>query len=115
MAQTQLADVIVPSEFTAYQVENSMVNCALFKSGVDVPNGEMAAQLQAGAQSFTVPFWSDLNDIEADITSDNPAVLSTAQKISAASMLVRKSFLHASWSEIRTFSMRYRGAQRQAS
>lgn len=62
MAQTQIADVIVPAEFTAYQVENSLVSTALFLSGVAVPNGEMASQLQAGAQSFSVPFWSDLGD-----------------------------------------------------
>lgn len=100
MAQVQITDVVVPAEFTAYQVENSMVSTALFQSGVVLPNGEMQAQLQAGAQQFTVPFWSDIPDIEADITSDNPAVLSTAQKIGAASMLVRKSFVHASWSEM---------------
>jgi hypothetical protein len=100
MAQVQIADVVVPAEFTAYQVENSMVSTALYQSGVAIPNGEMAAQLQAGAQSFTVPFWSDIPDIEADITNDNPAVLSTAQKITAAFQVVRKSFLHASWSEM---------------
>src|ERR1017187_8272204 len=100
MAQTQISDVVVPAEFTAYQVENSMVSTALFQSGVAVPNGEMASQLQAGAQQFTVPFWSDIAEIEADITTDNPAVLSTAQKITAASTLVRKSFLHQSWSEM---------------
>ena len=57
MAQVQIADVVVPAEFTAYQVENSMVSTALYQSGVAVPNGEMDAQLQAGAESFTVPFW----------------------------------------------------------
>lgn len=70
MAQTQISDVVVPAEFTAYQVENSMVSTALFQSGVVLPNGEMSAQLQAGAQQFTVPFWSDIPDIEADITTD---------------------------------------------
>ena len=100
MAQTQISDVVVPAEFTAYQVENSMVSTALFQSGVAVPNGEMASQLQAGAQQFTVPFWSDIADIEADITNDNPAILPTAQKIAASSMVVRKSFLHSSWSEM---------------
>ena len=100
MAQTQLADVIVPSEFTEYGIENSMVNTALFQSGVLVQNGQMAAQLQAGAQSFTVPFWSDLSDTEADITSDDPTVNSTPQKITAAAAIVRKAFLHASWSEM---------------
>jgi hypothetical protein len=77
MPQTSLADVIQPDEFTAYQVENSIVSTALFQSGVAVPNGEMNAQLNAGAESFTVPFWSDLPDIEADITNDDPTVLST--------------------------------------
>jgi hypothetical protein len=100
MAQVQIADVVVPAEFTAYQVENSMVSTALFQSGVALPNGEMQSQLQAGAQSFTVPFWSDIPDTEADITSDNPAVLSTPQKISAAAMVCRKAFLHQSWSEM---------------
>jgi hypothetical protein len=100
MAQVQITDVVVPAEFTAYQVENSLVSTALYQSGVMLPNGEMAAQLQAGAQQFTVPFWSDIPDIEADITTDNSAVLSTPQKITAASQLVRKSFLHSSWSEM---------------
>jgi hypothetical protein len=100
MAQVQITDVVVPAEFTAYQVENSMLSTALFQSGVLLPNGEMQAQLQAGAESFTVPFWSDIPDVEADITTDNSAVLSTPQKITAAAQVVRRSFLHASWSEM---------------
>jgi hypothetical protein len=100
MAQTQLADVIVPSEFTAYQVENSLVSTALFTSGIVVRNGEMESQVQAGTQAFTVPFWLDLPDTEADITSDDPAVLSTPQKITANKQIVRKSFLHSSWSQM---------------
>ena len=54
MAQVQVADVVVPAEFTAYQVENSMVSTALYQSGVALPKGEMEAQLQAGAQSFNL-------------------------------------------------------------
>jgi hypothetical protein len=100
MAQVQIANVVVPAEFMAYQVENSMVSTALFQSGVAVPNGEIQAQLEAGAESFAVPFWSDLPDVEADITSDDPTVNSTAQKVTAAKQIVRKSFVHASWSEM---------------
>jgi hypothetical protein len=97
---TQLADIIQPTAFTAYQVENSMVSTALYQSGVAIQNGEIEAQLGAGAESFTVPFWADLPDVEADITNDNPAILSTPQKITAAKQIVRKSFVHASWSEM---------------
>ena len=100
MAQTQISDVVVPAGFTAYQVENSMVSTAFYQSGVIVGNGEMQSQLVAGAQQFTVPFWSDAGEIEADITNDNPAILSTPQKITAAAQVVRKSFLHQSWSEM---------------
>ncbi|HMH12095.1 MAG TPA: hypothetical protein VK578_03215 [Edaphobacter sp.] len=100
MAQTQIADVIVPAEFTAYQVENSLVSTALFQSGVAVRNGEMASQLQAGAESFSVPFWADAGENEADITNDDPTIQSVPLKITAAKQIVRKSFLHQSWSEM---------------
>jgi hypothetical protein len=100
MPQVQITDVIVPEEFTAYQVENSLVSTALSQSGVVADNALIAAQLQAGAESFTVPFWADLSDTEADITNDDPTDLSTPQKISASKQTVRKSFLHASWSEM---------------
>ncbi|MEI9979377.1 MAG: major capsid protein [Edaphobacter sp.] len=100
MSVTQIADVIVPQEFTTYQIENSVVTTALFQSGVLVKNGVIADQLQAGAQSFNVPFWKDLGEAEADITSDDPAVLSTPQKYSAGKQVVRKSFLHQSWSDM---------------
>lgn len=100
MAQTQIADVIVPAEFTAYQVENSLVSTALFQSGVAVRNGEMGSQLQAGAESFSVPFWADAGENEADITNDDPTIQSVPLKITAAKQIVRKSFLHQSWSEM---------------
>ena len=67
MPVTQIADVIVPAEFTAYQVENSLVSTALFQSGVAVRNGEMASQLQAGAEQFTVPFWGDAGENDPDV------------------------------------------------
>ncbi|HEV2708687.1 MAG TPA: hypothetical protein VGU67_00600 [Edaphobacter sp.] len=71
MAVTQIADIIVPAEFTAYQIQDSLVSTALFTSGVAVKNGEMEAQLQAGARSFTVPYWNTpAGGGEADITDD---------------------------------------------
>jgi hypothetical protein len=100
MAVTQLIDVVIPEEFTAYQVENSLSSTALSQSGVVANNALIAAQLQAGAESFTVPFWNDLPDVEADITNDDPTILSTPQKIGASKQVVRKSFLHESWSEM---------------
>lgn len=95
---TQLSDVVVPQEFTAYQIQESMVRTALFKSGVLVRNGQMATMLEAGGEAFVVPFWNDLPDVEADITNDDPADFSTPQKVTADKQIVRKSYLHESWS-----------------
>jgi len=100
MAQTQIADVVVPAEFSAYIVENSMVSAAIFQSGVALPNGLISEQLQAGSAQFTVPVWSDDGESETDISSDNIAVLSTPLKLTAVPQVVRKHFLHQSWSEM---------------
>lgn len=98
MADTRISDVVVPEEFTAYIVQNSMAANALVQSGVMVPNGVIGAQLAAGSDSFTVPNWFDLGDDEADVVSDDPAVDSTPRKLSTGKQVVRKSYLHNSWS-----------------
>jgi hypothetical protein len=97
---TQISDVVVPAEFSEYIAENSLVSTALFQSGVLVPNSLIESRLAAGSTNFTIPFWGDLGENDPDITSDNPAVLSTPLKLSAHSQTVRKSFLHQSWSEM---------------
>lgn len=98
MAVVRLSDVVVPEEFTDYIIQNSLVSNALAQSGVLVRNGVIEQQLQAGSDSFTVPNWFDLGDDEADIVSDDPAVNSTPRKLTTGKQLVRKSFLHNSWS-----------------
>lgn len=98
MAVTRLGDVIVPEEFTNYVVQNTMEASALVQSGIVARNGEIEAQLTAGADSFNVPFWNDLGDDEANIANDDPEVIATPRKITAEKQIVRKAFLHSSWS-----------------
>ena len=98
MAVTRLGDVIEPEEFTSYTVQNTMEASALVQSGIVQRNGEIEAQLRAGADSFTVPFWLDLGDDEANIANDDPEISAAPRKITAEKQIVRKSFLHNSWS-----------------
>lgn len=98
MATTQLSDVIVPEVFSAYVAENSVEKSALVQSSVMARNQEMEAQLKAGADSFTVPYWKDLGDDEANITNDDPSKEAVPAKLSTGKQIVRKSFLHKSWS-----------------
>lgn len=98
MAVTRIADVIVPEIFTRYIVQNTMETSALLLSGIVRRNAVIDDQLHAGADSFTVPFWNDLANDEADIVNDDPDDYSTPKKLTAGKMVVRKAFLHNSWS-----------------
>ncbi|MGA9673067.1 MAG: hypothetical protein WBQ94_27965 [Terracidiphilus sp.] len=100
MPVTQLADIIQPAQFSDYIVENSMVSTAFFQSGVALPNSLMAAELAAGSQTFTIPCWNDVGEFEPNYSSDDPAVFSTAQKLTTTKQSVRKAFMNASWSEM---------------
>lgn len=98
MSTTRLTDVIEPAVFTQYIIENAVTKTRLFESGLIVPNEVMNSQLKAGAHSFNTPFWRDLGDDEANTTNDNPDDFAVPNKLNAAKQLVRKSFLHNSWS-----------------
>ncbi len=98
MAVVRLSDIVEPAVFTNYILQETMTRTAFYESGVIVPNGVISAQLKAGAHSFTVPFWNDLADNEANIVNDDPASTSTPYKLSTGQQLVRKAFLHQSWS-----------------
>lgn len=98
MSTTQIADIIEPAVFTQYIVDNTMEQTRLFQSGIVTPNAVIQAQLKAGAHSFTVPFWRDLGNEEANITNDDPNDRSVPYKLGTGKQLVRKSFLHNSWS-----------------
>lgn len=98
MAVVQIADVIVPVEFTKYITENSVEKSALVQSGIVVRNSAIDDQLRAGADSFSIPFWRDLPNDEANIASDDPAVHAVPRKLGTGKQIVRKAFLHSSWS-----------------
>ncbi|MFV0645255.1 MAG: major capsid protein [Sphingomonadaceae bacterium] len=98
MAVTRLSDVVIPEEFTEYVTQNSMETSALVQSRIALRNGAIEDQLRAGADSFTIPFWNDLPDDEANITNDDPAIEATPRKLTSEKQIVRKAFLHNSWS-----------------
>ena len=98
MAVTQISDVIVPAEFSAYLVQDSIEKSALVASGIVTRNAAIDDQLKAGADSFSIPFWKDLGDDEANIVNDNPAAFAAPRKLGTGKQAVRKAFVHSSWS-----------------
>lgn len=94
---TRLTDIVEPAQFTDYVLEKSVEKTALVQSGAVTRNSVIQTQLSAGAHSFTAPYWKDL-DGAPDIISDDPSSLSTPNDVIAGKQVVRKSFLHNSWS-----------------
>jgi len=103
MPVTQLADVIEPQYFQNYLDENSMTSTALFASGVLVGNPLMEAEISLGGNTVNCPFWGDLlspadpGGADPNLSNDNPAQLSTPNKITAHNQIVFKSYLNNSW------------------
>jgi hypothetical protein len=103
MAVVQLADIVQPEYFSEYFANNSMTSTALFQSGVLTPNALMQAQLSMGGDTLNIPAWNDLaspadpGGSDPNISNDDPADLSTPNKITAVNQICRKSYLNNSW------------------
>lgn len=98
MAAVRLSDIVEPEKFTGYITQNAMTKTALVESSIAVENAMIRDQIRAGAHAFTVPGWLDLSDDEADIANDDPEDHSSARSLDSFKQVIRKAFLHASWS-----------------
>ncbi len=99
MSVVRISDVIVPEVFGPYMLKETMVKADVFRSGLVVPNAELAARLAGGGTTFQAPVWNDLSDDnESEIGSDNPAEVITPDKIDAYKMQSRRQFRTKAWS-----------------
>src|SRR3990167_1876765 len=95
---TRLSDIIVPEVYFAYMAKDTTDKTEIFKSGIFRSDAELAAKLAGGGRTMNVPFWNDLDNTEAGVASDDPALLSTAGKISASTDVCRRQIRTKSWS-----------------
>ena len=70
MAETRLANVIVPSVFTGYTMEPSIYKSRLFGSGVFARNPQIDGLLAGGGATFNIPFWKDISGSSGDIPAE---------------------------------------------
>lgn len=93
MAKTQIADVVIPSNFEDYVWERTAETSAFFSSGIiQVVEG---LSLPDGGREVNMPFWQDLGSTEEDL-SDSSAL--TAAKITTESQVARMQYLGKAWS-----------------
>ena len=95
MATTRLTDVIIPEVYLTYQAVNDPILSAFFESGVIVNNPLLNSLATGGGETFNIPFWKDLDStVEANLSSSDPAVVATAQKITTGKQIARTALLN---------------------
>lgn len=95
MATTRISDVIIPEVYETYTAVNSPEKTNFFESGVIVRNGMLDAKANDGGETFNIPFWKDLDSsVEENLSSSDPAVYATAQKIVTAKQVGRKVLIN---------------------
>jgi len=95
MATTRLTDVIDVKVYNDLPAVDSPEKTALFESGI-IDNSPLLSELANGPGAVAeLPFWRDIDSATGpNLSSDDPAVLATADKITQGSQVTRKAFLN---------------------
>lgn len=95
MATTRITDVIVPEVYESYTAVNSPEKTAFFEGGVIARNSMLDAKANEGGETVNIPFWKDLDSsVEENLSSSDPAVVATAQKVLTAKQVARKVLMN---------------------
>lgn len=95
-----LANLVQPEQFTAYIQEKSVKRSALFQSGAVVTSELIQAKANAGGIAVTIPAWSDLADLDPNLSSDVVSNKATPNDVQAVAMKTRVANLNNGWSSI---------------
>jgi hypothetical protein len=95
MTKVQIADVIVPSIFNPYVIQQSTATNALFQSGIAAAVPELQGKLTEGGRLVNMPFWPSLTGSDEQL-SDSVAL--TPGKISASQDRATQVFRGRAWS-----------------
>lgn len=100
MSTTRLTDIIVPEQWTPNFLLESPELVAFFQSGI-VSHDPVLGQLALGeGQTFHVRHMNDLVNNAENISSDDPAVLSTTDKTTGGQQIAVKLARNKSWSSM---------------
>lgn len=98
MATVRLSDVVIPEFYYNYVVANSAEKTALVESGVIERSSQLDSALAGGGTLFNLPFWNDLKNEDENVSSDDPATVSTPKKITANKEVQVRLARNQSWS-----------------
>lgn len=98
MATTRLSDVqFDPDVYATYVQEDHPDRNAYVASGVAVTNSLLQARAAGEGDITSIPFWKDLAYDNENISSDDPAVKATPEKIGTGKMIARNAHINNAW------------------
>ncbi|MGI9296565.1 MAG: major capsid protein [Gammaproteobacteria bacterium] len=99
MAETRLADLVIPEVFVPGILRESIEKSALFNVGLVAVDAALTSFVQANfGQKLQIPYLLDIDDAESNISSDDPGVDAVPRKITSAQEDALKSMRNQSWS-----------------
>lgn len=99
MAFTQISDVVTPEVFTDYVQLLTSQKSAFVQSGVMASDAVLNSFLAGGGDTVNVPHWLDLDDTEANVSSDT-ASTSTPIKQTSGFEVAKRLSRNQSWSSM---------------
>lgn len=97
---TRISDVVVPEVFTPYAQLMTQEKSRLIQSGAVVVDAELSNLLNGGGLTFNQPFFKDLDNDEENVSSDDPDVESTPNKIGTGREIQVRLSRNNSWSSM---------------
>lgn len=95
MATVRLTDIIDVTVFQDLPAVNSPEKTAFFQSGIVTRNTLLDSIATSAGKTAELPFWNDIDPtIAPNLSSDDPAAIAAAGKISQGEQICRKAFLN---------------------
>lgn len=97
---TRLSDVVTPEIFTPYAQQLTQEKSRLIRSGALTADPVLSNELAGGGLTFNEPSFKDLDNDEENVSTDDPAVDSTPNKIGSATEIQVRLSRNNSWSSM---------------
>lgn len=95
---TILSDVVFRDELRDYISVNTAEKTAFYESGILVNNNDMTALLAGPSNTFTIPWWVDLDaSVESNYSNDVYTDIASPLSVATASMQARAAYLNEGW------------------
>lgn len=98
MPAVRLSDIVEPAVYADYQAKNTVEKTAFAESGIAVNTPALDAKANSGGKVVDVPFWKDLANTEANMSSDDPTQVASPEAIATGDQIARVSYMNKSWS-----------------